>query len=153
VVPRKVIELQRGEWRVLLDEGTHSKVVGLRHARLPVETGGVILGYVDHKTHTIAVVDLLPAPADSVETQSGFIRGVEGLEEVLKRVSELSAKVVRYVGEWHSHPSFSSPTPSRDDRALLATLRAQLEQDGDPVLMLIVGAAGEIGVHVNGIES
>lgn len=128
-----------GEWRVNWDKGLEKKLRELRADGLPNETGGAILGYVDQKRKAIHVVDVLPAPADSDASRTGFTRGAAGVKEAVERASALTANIVGYLGEWHSHPRHSSATPSSTDAELLAYLAQALAMDGVPALMVIVG--------------
>lgn len=132
-------EATLGEWRVLWDEGLAKKLKSIRVESLPNETGGVILGYVDQKRKAIHVVDVLPAPTDSVASQAGFTRGATGVREAIERAAALTANIVGYLGEWHSHPRYSSATPSATDAELLAYLAETLALDGVPAVMVIVG--------------
>jgi len=102
--PYAVVEFTVDKWTVVLDAGIVAKLIGLRSAKLPVETGGILLGYIDHKSCRIYIVDVLGAPADSVETETSFIRGTEGLSEILAEAKKRTAGIVTYLGEWHSHP-------------------------------------------------
>lgn len=133
--------LQRrlGEWDVIWDEGLAAKLRALREDGLPNETGGVVLGYVDQKRKAIHIVDVLPAPSDSEASRTGFRRGAAGVKEAIERASELTANIVGYIGEWHSHPRYSSAAPSVEDAALLTYLTQALAMDGVPALMVIVG--------------
>ncbi len=117
-------------------------------SHLPNETGGIILGYIDHKLNHIYIVDVLNAPADSEADLTGFTRGVQGLMATLDEVSQRTAGIVGYIGEWHSHPEFTSAYPSSLDRALIKELADALELDGHPALMIIVGRTGEVSVSV-----
>ncbi len=144
-------ETNGGSWRVLWDDGIHKRLRKLRHEGLPNETGGIILGYTDHKTSTIAIVDVMPAPPDSLASEGSFIRGTENLKADIENAKRRTAHIVGYVGEWHSHPPFISPNPSRYDEVLLTTLRQELKRDGEPALMLIVGTDGEVSVHVDSV--
>lgn len=139
---------QVGEWFVVWDVGTSSKLAEVRNAHLPNETGGVILGYIDQKLRIIYVVDVLQAPLDSQSSPAEFIRGVEGLEATLEEIARRTARVVGYIGEWHSHPAFTSAFPSPTDQALIASLASTLAIDGQPALMMIVGSTGEISLSV-----
>lgn len=130
---------ESGCWRVVWDEGLLAKLRKMRNRRLPNETGGVLLGYWDLPLNTCFVVDALPAPLDSVEERTGFIRGTVGLAEALDECRRRTARIVDYVGEWHSHPDHVSSRPSTDDYALLAHLAAVMANDGLPSVMLIVG--------------
>lgn len=141
---RSPIHYDCGEWTVVSNEGVKDRLVRLRAGRLPVETGGVLIGYVDHPIRRVFIVDALPAPADSQESATGFVRGVDGLAETLNEVRRRTAGIVGYIGEWHSHPPFNSPRPSGDDVGLLTHLAKVLALDGVPAVMIIVGADGEI---------
>ncbi len=137
-----------GEWKVIWDAGVYEQLCSMRNAHLPNETGGIVLGYVDHKLKSIYIVDALSAPPDSASDPTGFTRGVEGLAASLKEVARRTANIVDYIGEWHSHPSFASAYPSSLDRALIETLANKLAIEGQPALMIIVGRTGEMSVSV-----
>jgi integrative and conjugative element protein (TIGR02256 family) len=137
-----VIKEAVGSWAIVWDEGTRAKLNNIRNEQLPQETGGVIVGFIDQVTSTIYVVDVLPAPPDSLGTEDGFIRGIENLQAQLDEIGRRTARVVHYIGEWHSHPPFSRATPSGLDKILLKTLADDLADDGQPALMMIVGCNG-----------
>lgn len=138
----------RGDWEVILDSGIRDTLVSFRKSRLPNETGGVIIGYIDQKLHHIYVVDVLQAPPDSEEDRAGFTRGMKGLNGVLEEVARRTRNIVGYLGEWHSHPAFTSAYPSKVDQELIKQLSKMLDLDGLPALMVIVGSAGDISVSV-----
>lgn len=137
--PYDVVEFTVDKWTVVLDAGSVAKLIELRYAKLPVETGGILLGYIDHKSCRIYIVDVLGAPADSEETETSFIRGTEGLSEILTEAKKRTAGIVTYLGEWHSHPGGCRTTPSGFDQTLLHHLTEQLAKDGHPALMAIAG--------------
>jgi integrative and conjugative element protein (TIGR02256 family) len=128
-----------GTWRIAWDEGLTNKLKSIRTESLPNETGGVILGYSDQKRKVIHIVDVLPAPTDSLASRAGFTRGATGVREAIERAAALTANIVGYLGEWHSHPRHSSAVPSAVDAELLAYLAETLAMDGAPGLMVIVG--------------
>ena len=126
-------------WNIIWNARLQDKARQIRFANLPNETGGVLLGYFDQKLQSIFVVDILSAPLDSAADPSGFIRGVQGLEEQIKIAQARTANIVSYIGEWHSHPSGISTKPSEHDIRLLSYLAEILNRDGLPGVMLIVG--------------
>lgn len=130
---------QCGSWAVCWDQGLQEKLSDMRRQRLPNETGGVLLGYLDQKTRSIHLVDALPAPADSTESASEFLRGTNGLQGILDECQRRTANIVRYVGEWHSHPPDISTNPSCVDIELLAFLAEQMSAEGLPAVMGIIG--------------
>jgi hypothetical protein len=132
-----------GGLRVVWDDALRTKLRGWRQEHFPNETGGVLLGYFDLQMSSVFVVDALPAPADSKEKPGGFIRGIEGLEEKVTEAGRRTANIVRYIGEWHSHPPNHGAGASGDDVILLAKLAVGLREEGLPALMLIVGEGDE----------
>jgi len=135
-------------WCVIMDDGLREKLAAIRMSYLPSETGGIILGYIDHKLNHIYVVDVLTAPSDSEADLTGFTRGIKGLRAELDEVCQRTAGIVGYIGEWHSHPELTSAYPSSLDRALIKELADALELDGHPALMVIAGQTGEVSVSV-----
>jgi integrative and conjugative element protein (TIGR02256 family) len=132
-------KIQVGALAVHLDEGLEAKLHEMRNNALPVETGGVLLGYHDLNLKEIVIVDALPPPPDSSHSTGHFQRGVEGLLEAYQEVQRRTADVVGYLGEWHSHPRGHSANPSTDDVLQLFKLAIGMADEGLPVLQLIVG--------------
>ncbi|MDA8305760.1 MAG: ThiF family adenylyltransferase [Deltaproteobacteria bacterium] len=125
--------------QIVWDEEIREKVRSQRKNHLPSETGGVLLGYFDLILRKVFIVDALAAPPDSHGDPTGFVRGIDGLEDAVKKAGLQTANIVGYVGEWHSHPRHCSSKPSSYDIVLLAHLAIALEDEGLPALMLIVG--------------
>lgn len=67
------------------------------------------------------------------------MRHLTGVREAIEQAATLTANIVGYLGEWHSHPRHSSTAPSTTDADLFACLANTLAMDGVPALMLIVG--------------
>ena len=137
-----------GGWVVVLDKYIEQQLNAMRLEQLPRETGGIIIGFIDQKLNAIYVVDVLPAPYDSEADYSGFTRGVAGLNDALNEISDRTANIVGYIGEWHSHPEFASANPSSLDWRLIEKLSGVMAIDDQPVLMLIVGINGDISITV-----
>lgn len=133
------VVIPQDDFKLVFDKGVARRLQELRAAKLPSETGGVLLGYYDFNVGMVVIVDALPAPPDSKGTPQAFDRGKEGLAEVVEEASRRTAGIVRYVGEWHSHPSGCSTRPSAEDQKQLAKLTQEMANDGFPVLQLIVG--------------
>lgn len=138
-------------WTVLLDDELAAKVAAWRMAALPAETGGALVGVVDNRRRVITIVDALPPPSDSHGDPDGFTRGTEGLEQRLRDIAARTADMVRYIGEWHTHPCRSTSTPSSTDLEQLVSLRHELRREGLPATMLIAGADGERVILLDGL--
>ncbi|MDI1301002.1 MAG: ThiF family adenylyltransferase [bacterium] len=133
-----VRQLRYGELTVILDQGLEQKLFAMRAQQVPNETGGILLGYHDLIEKILVIVDACPAPADSVSTPITFQRGTDGVSERVDEVSRLTANIVSYVGEWHSHPPGVPASPSKDDILQLVQLAVGMAEDGLPAISLIV---------------
>jgi integrative and conjugative element protein (TIGR02256 family) len=128
-----------GDLDLFIDTGLEHQLREMRIAQLPNETGGVLLGYYDFNVNAVVVVDALPAPPDSRSSPQAFERGITGLAEAVSDASKRTAGIVGYIGEWHSHPSGHSASPSGDDYRQLVYLALGMADDGLPAVQLIVG--------------
>jgi len=137
-----------GNTSVFYDRGLEKKLFAIREKRLPAETGGIVVGYVDFNVDAIFIVDILDAPEDSVATCVTFKRGVSGLRESLDFVKDRTANIVDYIGEWHSHPANTSAQQSEKDIRQLREIGETMAGDGLPAIQLIV-AENEINIAVS----
>ncbi|SCK11175.1 integrative and conjugative element protein, VC0181 family [Variovorax sp. HW608] len=137
-------KFELGDMPIFLDEGLIKLLQAAREEALPAETGGVLLGYIDFNVNAIVVVDALAAPPDSEGTTMSFERGVAGLSALVEEASRRTAGIVGYIGEWHSHPRGHPASPSRADLIQLAELALRMDEDGLPVLQLIVGDGDDL---------
>jgi len=147
-----VLRLESEEWTFVVDTGVIERASVLRTQRLPTETGGVIVGYLDVTHRCVYVVDVLPAPPDSVEHRTAFVRGYTGLDERMKSISDRTGGQVGYIGEWHSHPEGADVKMSPHDEVLLATIADELQLDGQPGVMMIVGDAGTVACYTMHVD-
>lgn len=129
-------------WTVHWDQIVEDTMLAIRAGALPVETGGMLLGITDVAARVIHIVDVRPAPPDSVATPASFTRGREGVEAMVSEARRRTLGEVDYVGEWHSHPSGTRATQSPTDVRQLSQLADRVAQDGLPVIQ---GIAGEVG--------
>ncbi len=146
--PAPLVLVEQAGWRVYADRSLLLEVGRARAAKLPNETGGVLLGAFDLQRKIIYVVDTLPAPPDSTEYPTLFIRGHEGLEAQIAALRARTDHMLEYVGEWHSHPAGAAVAASAADRTVLGWLADKMWQEGLPALMLIAGDADRWGWHL-----
>ncbi|MGY6268821.1 Mov34/MPN/PAD-1 family protein [Achromobacter denitrificans] len=148
VIPAEASHSEQVErWSVHWDDAVARKMDDLREAALPNETGGIVLGFFDQKQQSIHIVDVCAAPPDSKSSRTSFVRGTVGVQDAINQCANRTAGIVRYLGEWHSHPRNVPAIPSRDDKELIATLAKQLAVDDVPALMLIAGE-NQHSIHV-----
>lgn len=144
-------ETTEARWTVALSDRLRDAILQQRTERLPNETGGALVGAFDAQRRRVYLVDHVPAPADSVEQPTAFVRGADGLPEAFEHVAAATARQLDYAGEWHSHPDGHSTRPSTDDVALFAWLSDHRLTDGFPPLMLIAGDGTALSVYLGSI--
>lgn len=146
---RPLLSLESSGWTVLVSPALLDALWEARTLKLPVETGGVLLGDFDTTRKRVYLVASIASPVDSVETQGGYIRGAHGLQERVEEVEKRTLGMLRYVGEWHSHPEGHPAAPSGEDLLLYGHLTSEMEVEGYPPVMLIV-AEDQFGLVVDG---
>jgi integrative and conjugative element protein (TIGR02256 family) len=142
-------ELKIKGWTVIWGNGIIKKAQCYRKRELPNETGGIIVGYIDHESNIIFLVDIRKAPIDSISTPKSFQRGIQGVSEDILLIKKRSAHIATYIGEWHSHPDSVLTLLTDDDRKQLKWMHNELSIYGQPGLVLIVGES-EFNFYVKG---
>ena len=129
-------------WRAVLLPDVAAELEAYRAQAGPLETGGVVCGLWDMAARTISVCLAFGPPADSEEAPTHFRRGRLGLRRQVEHVERQSRAMVRYIGEWHTHPPRHSASLSRTDAAFLRSMAERMAVDGLPAIMLVVGDDG-----------
>ncbi len=142
VQPAEAIVRQIGDWTLCTDRWLETQLQEQRAARLPNETGGVLLGAIDGERKRIIIVDCIPSPLDSVEWPTLYIRGCRDLTSRVSLCEDRTAGGITYIGEWHSHPAGVPAIPSAADRQVLAWLTDARAVECLPAVMAIVGDQG-----------
>lgn len=137
--PTSVIKSSMAAWTVTLPAELRDDLTARHEGALPNETGGPLVGVVDHEAKHVAAVHVLTTPSDSAGTRSEFVRGTRGLRRLIEEARGRSGGQVRYIGEWHSHPRGTSASPSTTDIRQICQLSLVLDLDGLPALSLIIG--------------
>lgn len=132
----------RSLWDVYVSPKVERRLMEMRAAKLPSETGGVLMGVIDVFAKRIDVVDAWDAPRGSRGSPAFFERGTGGLKDRVFGAMAQTLDQVRYIGEWHSHPRDYPTDPSDVDLTQILWLTKNLASDGCPALMIIVGDDG-----------
>jgi len=99
------------------------------------ESGGILLGYV--RDPHIEILEASEPTFWDDGTAIFFDRKSLGHRQIADRRWKESNGLIRYVGEWHTHPE-DYPIPSEFDRKGWVEL-AKRRQDRRPVLAIVVG--------------
>jgi hypothetical protein len=139
-VPVHPVRIQQHlDWTLVADASVPEKLSALRTAKLPDETGGVLIGAYDMQQKVVYLADVLPSPPDSEEWPTLYIRGCEGLAAQVGEIRQVTGHNLEHVGEWHSHPNGASMAPSDDDLKVFCWLTREMDLEGKPPLMVIAG--------------
>jgi integrative and conjugative element protein (TIGR02256 family) len=112
-------------------------------ANKSVETGGILLGFVDEDRRAVVVRATGPGPK-ATKSATGFDRDVEFVQAELKRSAKELGQRGLYLGEWHSHLE-TDPEPSgRDIMSMCGIAAAQNYATRCPI-MLIAGLDTQTG--------
>ena len=139
-------------WTLSVDDRVLRRLSSLRESKLPVETGGILIGGVDTLHKRLYVVEVVGSPPDSIEESGGYVRGVEGLASIRERFGKLTDFQLDYVGEWHSHPLGCKTSPSEEDSVLMTKLKIDRAKDCLPALMAIVGDNGRSSWYFDSVN-
>lgn len=150
--PTETIRMQADDWTVIIDKELLIRLHDLRQRKIPLETGGVLLGSFDLERSVIYIVDTIPSPPDSDEWPTLYIRGKRGLGPQVAEVTKKTDGMLEYIGEWHSHPLGIGTIPSSDDLTVFSWIAEWMGRDGLPALMMIVGDIGRVSCFVAKIE-
>jgi len=131
-----------GDWTLYYDEFIVNKIYEARAARLPNETGGILLGSFDLQRKVVYAVDTILSPPDSKEWPTTYIRGCTGLVAEVEMVKKTTMSMLDYVGEWHAHPGRST-SPSGDDIKAFQWLVDIMDICGQPAMMVIAGESNQ----------
>ena len=99
VIPNISDVYQAENWVIYTYPKLLTRIYALREAKLPCETGGVLIGSYDFQRKIIYVVDTIASPVDSVEKPSSYIRGSSGLKDTIVAIGKKTAGMLEYIGE------------------------------------------------------
>jgi hypothetical protein len=122
---------------VRISVGVQARIEAEVASKPGVETGGVLIGRWSEVTNAFHVVDLLPAPPDSVFTTNEFRLGIVGLKEALEALHSETGGALYALGTWHNHLVSSGPSSIDMRTAALLAVRQFF-----PVLLLIQTPGG-----------
>jgi len=110
---------------------------------LPLETGGVLLGFRIPGSVVITRALVVPDPRSS---HHSYVRRRHRAQHLMSTASADFLPVVGYVGEWHTHPADAPPSRT-DRRALVATARLAT----GPVALLVPAYSQTGPAHLHGL--
>lgn len=112
----------------------------------PNETGGILVGYLEYGI--LFITGASDSGPHSTESPTLFVRDSEYCQDYLEQIETESCRKIRYVGEWHSHPS-SAFNPSQTDIKSLESIARQDHYAVDEAVSIILSKDKELGVTIH----
>lgn len=107
------------------------------------ETGGIIIGYYSDDSTTAVITEFSQPPKDSILRSHWFVRGVNGLRDLLINRWNHPTKQTYYIGEWHYHP-VPFVTPSETDfQEMKSISRLHKYRCKEPIMVIVGKMTGE----------
>jgi integrative and conjugative element protein (TIGR02256 family) len=123
---------------VWLPAAIAEKMVREANAKLPFETGGVLLGYAATKTE-IVIAELVGPGPNAAHLLEGFTPDYRFHETEVARCYERSGRQHQYIGDWHSHPDGALAMSRTDRKALRNIAKAKDARVANPIMLIIAG--------------
>lgn len=128
-------DLESG-WKIHINEYVINSVC--EFVNQSVENMGLWIGCIDNNLKRITVVDTY-IPPDNLRAENKVIGGIQGVNKIIVSCEKKSCGIIRYIGEWHTHPS-GRAIPSELDKKTFA----EISKLGKISLMTIIGKS-EVG--------
>ena len=116
--------------------GIRREVIRMAGERGPaVETGGLLLGQLDHASRVVWVSEAQGLPAGSETSAEGLQLDPAVARAAVQERLVQSRRLVGFIGAWHTHPRHLA-VPSVIDQAAMEEMAAD---NNSPVLLMIIG--------------
>lgn len=103
---------------------------------LPLETGGMLLGYKDIYKDII-ITNLIDAGPNANHGSSSFIPDGEYQQSELSKIYTKSKSIITYLGDWHSHPYNHSYMSWRDRKTIRKIAKTETSREPNPIFIII----------------
>jgi integrative and conjugative element protein (TIGR02256 family) len=129
--------------RVWLASAVLELIVAEAESRAPLETGGVLLGWAAEDGPDLVVSRMLGPGPRAVNKRTRFSPDSRWQRKGIARVYRESARVLAYLGDWHSHPGGSSSPSGRDLRTARRIARHRSARVRAPLMLILAGSGGD----------
>lgn len=114
----------------------YEKLFEETNKKLPLETGGMLLGYKD-EYNDIVITELIGAGPNAVHNEYSFAPDGKYQQNELSRIYYESDRIFTYLGDWHSHPYQNSYMSGRDLKTLKKIAKTKSAREPNPIFIII----------------
>lgn len=114
--------------------------------KLPLETGGTLLGYWSDGDEVL-IQDVTGPGPNAVHERHRFVPDHEWQRETIAERYDASGRITTYLGDWHTHPA-GGCTPSERDVRTARAIRQEPAARAPRPMMLILGGGTDGWRHV-----
>lgn len=129
------IKADNKKWTIKIYNKTYNNILKELNKSSPRETGGILLGHVNIKNKIIYVIDVF-IPKDNKSGPYLLEKGSKGTFDHLSHVLYMTGGMIKYVGDWHTHPNNSTVMSYTDKKSLLE-LKEHLKNMSYPAHIMI----------------
>ncbi len=108
--------------------------------REPLETGGMLLGWQGEGDAGVVVARVLGPGPGATHRRTRFVPDGRWQRGALAEAYERSGRVLRYLGDWHSHPGGGSTPSARDLRTAKKIARRHSARMPTPLTLILAGS-------------
>jgi len=125
--------------RVLVARSALAAMEREADARRPLETGGMLLGYIAPKegVETVVIEVVLGPGPEAVHSTHCFEPDDDWQQRELAEAYATSGRVTTYLGDWHTHPSGTTTPSRRDLRTARSIARTRGARAPRPLMMIL----------------
>jgi integrative and conjugative element protein (TIGR02256 family) len=116
--------------------------------RWPLETGGVLLGYLSTATRQVVLTAAVGPGPNAQHFATGFIPDYDYQEREVADAYLASGRITTYLGDWHTHPNVRLRL-SRTDGGTLRRIAAHKDaRAANPLMVILAGYPSRWSVGV-----
>lgn len=131
-----------------LDQRVADGIVARSEASFPLETGGLLVGYMTEQGPVVTA--LIGAGTNAIATATSFLPDAHAQQIELNDIYSRTQGQDTYLGDWHSHPTGLPMMSRRDRRTLTSIARHSRARLSRPTMLIAAGAQGrwELGAFI-----
>lgn len=114
------------------------------------EAGGVLLGRITEDLSKYEIIDISEPCSKDTRKRFSFIRNKNKAQQIINKAFKESDGIVRYMGEWHTHPELY-PTPSSVDIKLINDC-STFKYAPNMIFLIILGYQGDLYIGCKEVE-